>query len=254
MKIGTEDKGKVAALAVFGLIALYLVYSNVISDGGSGTPAPRRASERDIAVDTGAPPPAAPSAPSAQAPRSYRPPPLGGNRNRTSDEFHPFVHKKGARPDEQQFDPAAVDPTLHTDLLAKVQSVKIEGGQRNLFQFGAAAPVETASLGKEPIVPTVKIYGPKVPPPPPGPAPPPPEPKFAFTGKYYGLATRRINNKTTGFFLDGEEIVLASEGMTVMKKYRIVRIGVDSVTLEDTSIKKTGTVPLSEDAGGTGNS
>ncbi len=31
-----------------------------------------------------------------------------------------------------------MDPTLRLDLLAKVQNVNLEGGERNLFQFGAA--------------------------------------------------------------------------------------------------------------------
>ena len=47
----------------------------------------------------------------------------------------------------------SVDPTLHLELLAKVQNVKLDGGQRNLFQFGK--PEQVAELkGPEPkIVP-----------------------------------------------------------------------------------------------------
>ena len=42
--------------------------------------------------------------------------------------------------------------------------------------------------------------------------------------------------------------------MVIAQKYRVLRIGPDSVTMEDTTIKKTGTVMISEDAGGSGNS
>ena len=47
--------------------------------------------------------------------------------------------------------------------------------------------------------------------------------------KYYGLATKRIDGKKTAFFLDGEDIILATEGMTVKKRYKIVRINAESV-------------------------
>ena len=45
--------------------------------------------------------------------------------------------------------------------------------------------------------------------------------------KYYGLATKRIDDKKTAFFLDGEDILLATEGMTVKKHYKIVRINAE---------------------------
>jgi hypothetical protein len=84
------------------------------------------------------------------------------------------------------------------------------------------------------------------PPEPPKVEPPPTPPSF----KYYGLATKRIDNKRTAFFLDGEEIILATEGMTVKSRWRVVRIGADSVMLEDMQTKRQQPLGLSEDAGG----
>ena len=43
--------------------------------------------------------------------------------------------------------------------------------------------------------------------------------------KYYGLATKRIDGKKTAFFLDGEHILLATEGMTVKKHNKIGPFG-----------------------------
>ena len=60
-----------------------------------------------------------------------------------------------------------------------------------------------------------------------------------------------IDNKKTAFFLDGEDIILATEGMTVKRRYRIVRINAESVVIEDTDVKREQTVKISEDAGGT---
>jgi hypothetical protein len=69
--------------------------------------------------------------------------------------------------------------------------------------------------------------------------------------KYYGVATKRIDGKKTAFFLDGEDILLATEGMTVKKRYKIVRINAESVVIEDTEVKREQTLKISEDAGGT---
>jgi hypothetical protein len=80
--------------------------------------------------------------------------------------------------------------------------------------------------------------------------PPPPPPPAPPTFKYYGLATKRINNKKTAFFLDGEDIIFATEGMTVKSKWRVVRIAAESVMLEDVQSKKQQPLALSEEAGG----
>ena len=163
-----------------------------------------------------------------------------------------FIPRLRSKRKEEQIDTMTVDPTLRLDLLAKVQNVRLDGGQRNLFQFGKA---EVADLkGPEPkIVPKVRerMGPPEAPPPPPPPGPPPVVPPPPFTMKYYGLATKRIDNKKTAFFLDGEDIILATEGMTVKKRYKIVRINAESVVMEDTDVKREQTVKISEDAGGT---
>src|ERR1017187_10742820 len=62
--------------------------------------------------------------------------------------------------------------------------------------------------------------------------------------------SKRIDGKKTAFFLDGEDILLATEGMTVKKRYKIVRINAESVVIEDTEVKREQTLKISEDAGG----
>jgi hypothetical protein len=248
MKLGTENKKSVWALAVFGVVAAYMVYSTFFSDSSTSAVAPKSAavSERNRAADeaTGAAPVPAPLPASQPAapPRQ-----LGGASRSRGDEFHPSLRSKRK---EDQIDPLTVDPTLRLDLLAKVQSVKLDGGQRNLFQFGKAELVATALDGPEQkIVPKRGRMGPEeAPPPPPPPVVPPPPP---ITMKYYGLATKRIDGKKTAFFLDGEDILLATEGMTVKKRYKIVRINPESVVIEDTEVKREQTLKISEDAGGT---
>lgn len=248
MNLGAENKKAVWALGVLGLVAAYFLYTNVLSDSSGGAPAKPAVSERQRAADeaTGAAPVSTPVSPSqpATAPRQSG---AASNRSR-GDEFHPSLRSKRK---EDQIDPLTVDPTLRLDLLAKVQGAKLDGGQRNLFQFGKSELVAAALTGPEPkIVPTERgKMGPKEvppPPPPPGPVPPPP-----ITMKYYGLATKRIDGNKTAFFLDGEDILLATEGMIVKKRYRIVRINAESVVIEDTDFKREQTLKIAEDAGGT---
>jgi hypothetical protein len=248
MKIGTENKKSVYALAILGVGAAISLYINVFSDSTPAAP-PKSAAviERERAaeaVGTATPVPGpVSSSQSATAPRQ-----LGSNRSR-GDEFHPSLRSKRK---EDQIDPLTVDPTLHLDLLAKVQNVKLDGGQRNLFQFGKAE--QAAELkGPEPIIPVKRasMGPPEAPPPPPPPGPVVPPPPPPITMKYYGLATKRIDGKKTAFFLDGEDILLATEGMTVKKHYKIVRINAETVVIEDTDIKREQTLKISEDAGGT---
>lgn len=250
MKFGTEDKKKVWVLAALGVVAAYFVYSNVFSDSSTPTTAPKSAlvAERErIAAEANGTAPAAlpgPLATSQPAAPSRRP---GGAGRSRGDEFHPSLRPKNK---EDQIVLSEVDPTLHLDLLAKVQNVKLDGGQRNLFQFGESVRL----AGDEPkIVPKREAMGPPVPPPPPPPpGPPPVVPPPPITMKYYGLATKRIDGKKTGFFLDGEEIILATEGMVVKKRYKIVRINAETVVLENVEFKnQQQTVKIAEDAGGT---
>jgi hypothetical protein len=254
MTLGTNDKKKTAALAVLMLGAVYGVYSNLTDTSNSSAPPP--AKHRPIGVpadvDPAAPMPAAGTSASQPAPPDiHRATPASAGRPRT-EEFRPVLHPKRK---EDQINPIDVDPTLRTDLLAKVQAVKLEGGQRNLFQFGVAQPVETEKpklAGPEPkiLLPGQHLMGPmplvekpkevetaKIEPPPP-----------PITYKYYGISTTRIDGKKTAFFLDGEDIILATEGMVVKKRYKVVRIGTTSVLMEDVDSKKQQTLNYTEEA------
>jgi hypothetical protein len=229
MKVGAEDKKKLAALAVFGAVAVYLVYSNFFAGPSVPTPAAEPAAPRVAAI---APPEGAAGAPRAPA------------RARTED-WHPVVHAK--RP-EDRIDPAAVDPTLRLDLLTKLQAVPAAGDGRNLFGMSAEPP--KLPDHKEPIVQVAgkPVMGPPPIPAPPGPPGPAPLPPITF--KYYGIATVRADGTQAAFFLDGENILIKSVGETVAGSYKLVRIGQNSAVVEDTKSKRQQTVPLAEEAQG----
>ncbi|MDP9170657.1 MAG: hypothetical protein M3N54_08575, partial [Acidobacteriota bacterium] len=150
-----------------------------------------------------------------------------------SKESHPDLKPKIV-------DPSSVDPTLHLSLLAKLQDVKVEGSPRSLFEVSDHAPTATLAMKEPPKIPiTPAFVGPKPPPPPPGPPPVPEAPRIAL--KFYGFVNPSKPGNKRAFFLDGEEIVVASEGDLIKKRYKIVRIGVNSAVVEDTTFKGNNT-------------
>ena len=243
MKFGGEDKKKLYTLAALGVVAAIAFYTQVLSDGGTPSRAPAPTPKGAVLPDPTAT--VRPTAPAVTEPATRPTKRLTASRG---DDFRPALHSK--RP-EDRIDPLTVDPTLRSDLLAKVQEMQPEGGLRNLFQFGAAAPKELPKTPEPKIQVVAKMFDfPRpLPPPPPPPPPTAPAPEPPITMKYYGLATKQIDGKRTAFFLDGEEIVLAPEGSIVKKKYRVVRAGATSVVMENTENRKQQTLPLAEDAG-----
>ena len=228
MKLGADDPKKVIVLVGLVAVAGYLKFSDVFSSSPSPAVSSTVAQTREG------------STPAAET-RSARP---AGRRTRLqSDDFNPVLHSK--RP-EDRIDPAKYDPTLRLDLLAKVQQAEPTTAGRNIFQFGA-----------EPLPPEPKVVlkpGPAAAAAPPKPAaptgPPEPPPPPPITLRYYCFTSQAGSSAKTAFFLDGEEILVAKEGETLKRRYRVVRIGATSVVMEDTQSKRQQTIPLAEELAG----
>jgi hypothetical protein len=229
MKIGAENKKSVYALAVLGVFAAYMVYSNFFSGPpyAPSTPAPVRPS-----ADTSEPPPAA-------TPEKGAGPDISraGSHSKTA-EFHPALRPK--KKEDRIANIENVDPTIRFDLLDTAMHVPPAGGDRDLFQISKTAPVKLALAGPtEPIVHPFRPYGPNPPGPPPGPPPPPPTPPpTPVPFRYFGYSAVHPDGKRTAYFLDGEEILAADEGAVLKGRWRIVQIGLDKVLVEDTREKR----------------
>jgi hypothetical protein len=218
-KIGAEPK-KVAVVVVLMASAAYFYISNRNS-GETDAPSPS-------VVSTSASRPAA-------TPRAAVRPRAGaqGKNSGNPREFRPSMRPpKGV-------EPSSVDPTLHLNALAKLQEVKLEPTVRSLFEISATPPPTAAELkmSAEPqkIKPAFGLYGP---PPPPADPPKPPTPRApAIPLKFYGFVNPARPDVKRAFFLDNEEIVVAGEGDLIKKRYKILRIGVNSAEVEDTQFK-----------------
>ena len=92
-----------------------------------------------------------------------------------------------------------------------------------VFDFGAAPPPVQLAVKEPPKIQITKFVGPKEPPPPAPPAPPPPKPAPPpITLKFYGFVSQNKAGVKSAFFLDGEDIILASEGQLIKNRYKII--------------------------------
>jgi hypothetical protein len=167
----------------------------------------------------------------------------GGGR--AAEDFKPTLKPK------EGVDVSAIDPTLHLDRLARLHNLAMEGGVRSVFKEGSAPPPEAPK-------PVFIAVGPKqsdaqaapvVPQTPTGAPPPPPPTPIPL--KFYGFASAaRTGGAKKAFFLDGEDIQIAGENDVIRNRYKIIRIGVNSAVVEDTTDKHQQTLPLVEEFAG----
>jgi len=226
-KVGADPK-KIAVLA--GLVALagFAYFYNSNSGGGSGSAPVSRSPAATSAI-----------APGSVARSSFR---VVQQTAGSTREFRPTLKPKNV-------DTANIDPTLRLDLLAKLQTVGVESGTRSIFEVGAAPPEEIKVKEPDKIAIARPFAGPMQP----KPAEPAPEPKAPpIPLKFYGFVNKTKVGDKRAFFLDGEDIVIAGEGDMIKKRYKIVRIGINSAVVEDTEFKSNNqqTLPLEAEVAG----
>jgi hypothetical protein len=233
------DKKKVIALAVLVVILPIAYYFGTSSD----SPGPSAASPSKGPVVQ--PAPGMPALPTLKK-EAPSPMPMQRNgknaSNQLTEDFHPSLKLK------EGVDITGIDPTLHMDLLAKLHNLPMEGGARSVFKEGAPPPppapdpvkIKPGPMITDATAAPVKPEGPATPPPPP---PPPPIPL-----KFYGYSTR--GGVKRAFFMDGEEIQIAGENELIRKRYKVIKIGVNSAVVEDTTDKHQQTLPLEEELKG----
>ncbi|MCU1225366.1 MAG: hypothetical protein JWQ42_3459 [Edaphobacter sp.] len=205
MRIGTEDKKKLAVLGVVGALgigaAVYLYTSLVVPDA----PAPA-----SPAVATG----------SATATPVVRPRGVGSVAGGTAKSVGTTS--------------AQLDPTLKMGPMLVTESLVYSGSGRNIFSLNSAPidiPKPVASA--RPKGPVVPVYTP-----PPGPPPLPP-----IDLKFFGTATS-ANGHRQAFLLKGEDVFLASDGDIVQRRYKVISVSANSVLVEDMANNNRQSLPL----------
>ncbi len=230
MKLGAERK-QVAILGGILCIGLYFYLTS-----GPDIPSDPKGQQAKRAA-TAMPAPSSVRQPASKA--------VAAKRGSSSlQDFKPSL-----KPPKEGLDPATVDPSLRSDLLAKVQRVNLAGGNRSLFDFGQAPiakePTPPKIIPRNPLMDAVNasLTGPTTPA---IPIPPAAPPKTPIPLKYYGFQGGPRQASKRAFFLEGDEIRIASEGELIGKRYKVVRIGLTSAVLEDTQQSYEQTLPLEE--------
>jgi hypothetical protein len=136
--------------------------------------------------------------------------------------------KKPSKPGARKTGPVllaqSLDPTLRFDLLKSSEDVTYKGSGRDIFQ---SQP--------EPVPQPVEKVIDRGPPPPP---PPPPIPL-----KFYGFTGNKSGPKQV-FLSKGDDIFVAREGQIIDRRYKILKIGPNSVDVEDVLTNNRQTLPL----------
>lgn len=137
-----------------------------------------------------------------------------------------------------------VDPTLRLDLLERLQSVDEVPVGRSLFDIGPS-PAQTAAMAAQMHGPTIVPKQPAMPVTPiaTGPAP------LNIPLKFYGYVTPGDKRETSrGFFMDGDNVLVATEGEVLKQAYRVLELSAKSARLEDVQSKRQQTLPVEPEA------
>lgn len=126
-----------------------------------------------------------------------------------------------------------LDPTLRLGLLAASEQTEYKGSGRNIFDkyTPPPPPVDVRSKNTGP-PPLVCPGDPRCPPPP-------------INLKFFGFASRPGEPKKV-FLSSGEDIFIAGEGEIVNRRYKVLRIGVNSVEIEDVLSNHRQSIPLTQ--------
>jgi hypothetical protein len=134
--------------------------------------------------------------------------------------------KAGARKTGPVMLAQSLDPTLRMDLLKTSEDVTYKGSGRDIFQNQPEPPPIPKEVKK--VIDT-------------GPPPPPPPPPIPL--KFYGFSGSKNGPKQV-FLSKGDDIFIAKEGQIVDRRYKILKIGPNSVEVEDVLTNNRQTLPL----------
>ena len=208
IRIGAEDKKKLAMAVGLGVLALGLTAYTVMNLMG------------------GSPPPASTSIVPAPVPSSQ----VRAANAIPSGSGHAALRLESA---------SDLDPSLHPEKMHFAETVEYTGDGRNIFsKFSVPTRVAQAAAAakiEQPVAPV--RTGPVAPA---GPPPPPP-----IDLKFYGTAIVQ-GGKTKVFLLHGEDVFVAGEGDIVDHRYQVVKINKTDVVIRDLSYNDNQTLDLQQ--------
>jgi hypothetical protein len=224
IKIGVDPKIFVGALFAIALL-LFFVYGR--SDSGSASVGPSPAGASSAASTTTN---ALSSAAANSAARQLR------RRNRTAVAS---LDRGALRIRPVDATRGDIDPTLRMDMLQRLRNVPEPAVGRSLFEVGETAPsLEAIQKVNQKLVPAAILPTTSV-------APVVVVPHAEIPLKFYGFVkAARKSAINRGLFLDGDNVVIASEGDVIDGRYLVVTLTAQEARMEDTVVKQGQTLPV----------
>jgi hypothetical protein len=135
--------------------------------------------------------------------------------------------------------PAGVEPDVPRIDLGRLESPKAGtgAGQRDLFDFGAP-PAPPPTLRPAVPTPPPELVGPVVP------IIPTPTPLPPLSIRYVGVLEDKRGLKVAVFLTEREEVLTGQAGQLVGNRFRVVRIGLESVDIQEAGSDHTRRIPL----------
>ena len=123
----------------------------------------------------------------------------------------------GASGKEKGSNSVSLDPTLHYAQLERTENARYEGSGRNIFRVDLLTNTNRITPAPAPTPHPVEVVQPQVP---------------TSRLRFFGFALI-FNSPRKVFLSEGDAIFIGSEGEVIDRRYRIGRIGSNSVEVED---------------------
>jgi hypothetical protein len=128
-----------------------------------------------------------------------------------------------------------LDPTLDLSLLKQSEDINYGGNGRNIFVAGSVATIpKPLKNGTDAGLQQASLH-----------MPPPVPPSPPITLKFFGFENEPGEPKKV-FLSQGEDVFIAGEGEIVDRRYRVLRIGPNSVEMEDVLYNNRQNIPLTQ--------
>jgi hypothetical protein len=126
------------------------------------------------------------------------------------------------------------NPALRLYELDRVRKLEYTGIHRNIFSPTPPPPPP----------PKVAPGAPNRPGQPGAAQPPPPPPPVVVPATFFGYVTDRRTGRKEAFFSDSDDVYVAGEGDLLLTRFRVLKIGNDSVDIEEISSGRRTTLTL----------
>lgn len=147
--------------------------------------------------------------------------------------FRPRAMDGSDEPEAVSVHPLRVpDPSLHLGRLARLREMEYAGTHRNIFSATPPPPppsVKAAGLRK---AKAIQPSGPPVP------------AALQVPLTFYGMAIDPKSGRKLAFFTSGDHVYIASQGETLLGRFRLMQIGSNTVEFQEISSGRTATLTM----------